>query len=95
MLIANCKKHNFDGIVLHQDIFCPEQEALLRKARELDKQLVIISQGFDISDAKQVLGRLDAGATAIQTISPIFFSGPSAIYEMKQELRAELKKRLN
>jgi len=64
-LIQACKQHEFDGLVLKQDNFSPEQSVLLKRASELAPELVIISQGFDIRNANQVLERLKAGATAI------------------------------
>ncbi len=64
-LIQACKQHEFDGLVLKQDNFSPEQSALLKRASELAPELVIISQGFDIRNVNQVLERLKAGATAI------------------------------
>jgi hypothetical protein len=51
-LIQACKQHEFDGLVLKQDNFCPEQYTLLKRASELAPELVIISQGFDIRNAK-------------------------------------------
>lgn len=42
-LITCCKKHNYDGIVLQQDFFNPEQNEHLRKARSLAPEMVIIS----------------------------------------------------
>ena len=64
-LVSACTQHEFDGLVLKQDRVCPEQAALLKRARELAPDLVVISQGYDIMTGASVAERLQAGATAI------------------------------
>ena len=77
-------------MVLKQDNFTDEDKKELEMIRNFDKkkQLILVSEGKQISTGKEVIERLEAGATLATTRDPIFTSmGPCAIADIKDEVR--------
>jgi len=61
----------------------------LDTVRKADKsgELILVSEGREISTGKEVEERLAAGATLTTTCDPFFLRrGPYAIYDIKKEL---------
>ena len=96
-LVASCHKNKIDGIVVRQTEFDEEArqalstirtetEKIAKNSKE-QKQLIVMSEGKEISTGEQVEERLQAGATVTTTVDPFFLKkGPFAIYDIKKEL---------
>ena len=93
-IIQLCHTYQIDGLVLKQDEFTSGDKKTLETIRNIDKeqQLIVISEGKSISSGKEVIERLEAGATLTTTRDPIFTSkGPCAVADIKREIRKHLK----
>ena len=89
-LVKKCKANSFDGVVLRQEgKFDESARTALQMLREADpsRELIVVSEGRNLSEAQEVEDRLQAGADLTTTCDPFFLAkGPYALYDIKSDL---------
>lgn len=80
-----------DGLQASPDLSSPDQENPKLRQLENLKQKVIFASG-GITNGKQVLEVLDAGASVAMLYTYLVYGGVGTITNIKRELRSEMRK---